>query len=599
MARVEGFEPAQSGQQPVDGIGNPVAVGVWGDSSTGVGVFGTSGVLPAGVDNPPTNIAGVEGHSIQNPGVFGRSVEDAGVWGESSQGLGMLGRSSTGTGVLGVTFAPTVPGQRPDAAGVFGSSVAGGNGVTGFVGEATGVSGSSVRGVGVRGASGRQDGVRGESFGGSELQFGAAGVRGRSDSGIGVRGESLSNSSVVGVTNGAGYGAFGLHFSTDPGSGVFGESVLGNGVEGHSFSAFGVRGEGRTGGVHGISDSTDPNAGAILGENPRGFAGLFLGRVRVTGFLSKAGGGFEIDHPLDPANKYLRHSFVECPEMLNVYSGNVTTDDNGEACVALPDYFEALDRDSRYQLTVIGQFAQAIVAQEVRDNQFTVKTDQPRVKVSWQVTGTRQDRWAAANRMVVEEEKAAEEKGCYLHPTLWGQAEEAGTNRGLQRENQLRQIGQLVPEQLRQSVEQTLLEDAHVDRKELQRLVAEAKRLAELRAEEEPPRMDRAGLEEQWRRVEELVQGPGRTTPPARPEQRRMHLRQMSQLVPEQLRQRVEQQLHALQRGERINRQELRNLVAEARQLADRQSGDEPPRIDQGRLEEAWKQVEDQVQRLR
>ena len=165
----------------------------------------------------------------------------------------------------------------------------------------------SARGVGVRGASGRQDGVRGESFGGSELQFGAAGVRGRSDSGIGVRGESLSNSSVVGVTNGAGYGAFGLHFSTDPGSGVFGESVLGNGVEGHSFSAFGVRGEGRTGGVHGISDSTDPNAGAILGENPRGFAGLFLGRVRVTGFLSKAGGGFEIDHPLDPANKYLRH----------------------------------------------------------------------------------------------------------------------------------------------------------------------------------------------------------------------------------------------------------------------------------------------------
>ena len=229
--------------------------------------------------------------------------------------------------------------------------------------------------------------------------------------------------------------------------------------------------------------------------------------------------------------------------MLNVYSGNVTTDDNGEACVALPDYFEALNQDFRYQLTVIGQFAQAIVAQEVRDNQFTVKTDQPRVKVSWQVTGTRQDRWAAANRMVVEEEKAAEEKGCYLHPTLWGQAEEAGSDRELQRENQLRQIGQLVPEQLRQSVEQTLLEDAHVDRKELQRLVAEAKRLAELRAEEEPPRMDRAGLEEQWRRVEELVQGPGRTTPPARPEQRRMHLRQMSQLVPEQLRQRVEQQL--------------------------------------------------------
>ena len=77
MARVEGFEPAQSGQEPVDFNGDPVAVGVWGDSTTGVGVFGTSGVLPTGTDNIPTNIAGVEGHSIQNPGVFGLSVEDA------------------------------------------------------------------------------------------------------------------------------------------------------------------------------------------------------------------------------------------------------------------------------------------------------------------------------------------------------------------------------------------------------------------------------------------------------------------------------------------------------------------------------------------
>src|SRR4029453_9173410 len=108
MARVEGFEPAHSGQVPVDSSGNPVAVGVWGDSSTGVGVFGTSGTLPPDGENIPVNIAGVEGHSTQNPGVMGRSIEDAGVSGESLQGLGMLARSSTGTGVLGVTFAPEV-----------------------------------------------------------------------------------------------------------------------------------------------------------------------------------------------------------------------------------------------------------------------------------------------------------------------------------------------------------------------------------------------------------------------------------------------------------------------------------------------------------
>ncbi len=156
--------------------------------------------------------------------------------------------------------------------------------------------------------------------------------------------------------------------------------------------------------------------------------------------------------------------------MLNVYNGNVTTDANGEASVTLPDYFAALNQDFRYQLTVIGQFAQAIVAQEIRNNQFTIKTDKPRVKVSWQVTGIRQDPWAVANRIAVEEEKAAEEKGCYLHPELWGQSEEARIHRSRQRENQLRRASQLVPEQLRQRVEQhlqALLRGDHVDREEL------------------------------------------------------------------------------------------------------------------------------------
>jgi hypothetical protein len=301
MARVEGFEPAQSGQEPVDFNGDPVAVGVWGDSSSGAGVFGTSGVLPPGADNIPTNIAGVEGHSIQNPGVFGRSIEEAGVSGESIQGLGVLGRSATGNGVLGVTFTPTIPGEPPTAHGVFGVSTVGGNGVVGFVGDATGVVGNSVRGTGVRGLSGAGNGVLGESVGGTDRRREiAAGVFGRSDAGFGVRGLSTFRDGTVGVTNGAGVGVFGLHFSNEAGSGVFGQIVLSDGVEGHSFSAFGVPGQGRNGGVLGVSTSADPNAGGVVGENPTGFAGVFLGKVRITGPLSKAGGGFEIDHPLDP-----------------------------------------------------------------------------------------------------------------------------------------------------------------------------------------------------------------------------------------------------------------------------------------------------------
>jgi hypothetical protein len=86
--------------------------------------------------------------------------------------------------------------------------------------------------------------------------------------------------------------------------------------------------------------------------------------------MSASGKNFRIDHPLDPENKYLFHTSIESPDMMTVYNGNVTTDARGEAVVELPDYFEALNRDYRYQLTTIGVFAQAIVAEEVADNRF-------------------------------------------------------------------------------------------------------------------------------------------------------------------------------------------------------------------------------------
>ena len=89
----------------------------------------------------------------------------------------------------------------------------------------------------------------------------------------------------------------------------------------------------------------------------------------------------------------------------------------------LADYFEALNRNFRYQLTVIGQFAQAIVQQEIQHNRFTIKTSKPSVKVSWQVTGIRHDAYADAYRIPVEEEKPLLEQGHYLHPELFGASE--------------------------------------------------------------------------------------------------------------------------------------------------------------------------------
>jgi hypothetical protein len=149
------------------------------------------------------------------------------------------------------------------------------------------------------------------------------------------------------------------------------------------------------------------------------------GNVDILGTLSKGGGSFKIDHPLDPANKYLYHSFVESPDMKNMYDGNVTTDETGLATVSLPDWFQTLNRDFRYQLTVIGQFAQAIVASEISGNQFSIRTDKPNVKVSWQVTGTRQDAFANAHRIQVEVEKAPADRGHYLYPELVGAPETA------------------------------------------------------------------------------------------------------------------------------------------------------------------------------
>jgi len=181
-------------------------------------------------------------------------------------------------------------------------------------------------------------------------------------------------------------------------------------------------GTGDSGQPEGFGGAFDRGIYVVAGS---GYAGDFLGNVSVSGNVSKSGGSFKIDHPLDPANKYLYHSFVESPDMMNIYNGNVVTDANGDAVVPLPEWFETLNRDFRYQLTVIGQFAQAIVTAEVANHEFGIKTDKPGVKVSWQVTGIRQDAWANAHRIPVEEQKNARERGHYIHPELYGAPEEA------------------------------------------------------------------------------------------------------------------------------------------------------------------------------
>ncbi len=207
-------------------------------------------------------------------------------------------------------------------------------------------------------------------------------------------------------------------FIDSPNSSLAGHtSGTGRGVYGSSAGGIGVNGIGLVG-VNGISPSMNPNDAAIRGISQFGasLAGDFLGNVRVSGMLIKGGGSFRIDHPLDPKNKYLSHSFVESPDMMNVYNGNITTGPTGEAVVELPSYFDALNRDYRYQLTVIGQFAQAMVMEKISGNRFKIKTDKPRVEVSWQVTGIRKDKFAEEHRIKVESEKSESERGTLQNP---------------------------------------------------------------------------------------------------------------------------------------------------------------------------------------
>lgn len=150
------------------------------------------------------------------------------------------------------------------------------------------------------------------------------------------------------------------------------------------------------------------------------------GNLDCSGTIYGAAKDFKIDHPLDPANKYLVHGAVESSEMLNIYSGNVTTDGSGSATITLPDWFQAENGDFRYQLTTIGQDAHAWISQEVSNGLFKISTNATNVKVSWQITATRQDAYAKAHQLVAEQEKTGKEKGFYQHPELFDQPKDKG-----------------------------------------------------------------------------------------------------------------------------------------------------------------------------
>jgi hypothetical protein len=371
----------------------------------------------------------------------------------TSQTAGTIGLRGDSTAASGATYGVYGSNSSPQGVGVYGVSTNTGQFGVGIRGVSAALNGSGVQGQStlttgeVTGVSGFINSDEGQAVNGfsNSLTGNGAGVvgSGNGDNSIGVYG---------GAGNGP-YGTFGWTAADDAtGVGGWNQSFTGatRGVSGLVYSVDGIAllgtstaTTGSTNGLYATVASTTgravegwATAGSGLNygvygrtSSAAGYAGWFQGRVHVNGTLSKSAGSFKIDHPLDPENRTLSHSFVESPDMKNVYDGVVTTDAAGYATVELPDWFGALNRDFRYQLTVIDggeAFVLAKVAREIEANRFVVRTSAGNVKVSWQVTGIRQDAYAERHRIPVEEWKPEDQRGRYLNPDAFDAPEERG-----------------------------------------------------------------------------------------------------------------------------------------------------------------------------
>ncbi|MFY9223947.1 MAG: hypothetical protein WAQ98_14850, partial [Blastocatellia bacterium] len=422
--------------------GNGSFVGVEGNG-TGTGF----GVIAQGGPNNGTGLlalgSGNSGTGIDATGTGGSPAISA--TGGSGGGHGVIGQGggSTGNGVVGRS------GTGGTSKGVQGVGSIGveGTGTFGVIAQSTGVSGVGLFAIGNGGTAGRFDGnveINGNlnitgSITGASLPAGATGPTGPQGP-QGIPGTNGTNG-AIGPTGAT--GATGASFTLPYNNTVavndgIAFKVTNNGVEnnpvddpedppdtdfviGGFFQAttWGINAKGLIGGVF---QGTSTGIQAISG----GQAAQFIGDVAIVGNTTNAGNTISmIDHPLNPTNQYLQQSFVASSEMKNIYDGVVVLDANGEAWVGLPKWFEALNKDFRYQLTAIGSPGRDLyIAEEINNNRFKVAGGKPSSKVSWQITGVRNDPYAEQNRIKVEMDKPAKDRGLYLHPEVYGQPNE-------------------------------------------------------------------------------------------------------------------------------------------------------------------------------
>ena len=354
--------------------------GVYGlaTSTEGRGLYGwadaTSGATYGGYGrSDSTSGRGLYGYATAASGV------NYGVQGQSdsTSGRGVYGYASAASGT---TYGVYSESTSTDGRGVYGVVTAASGTTYGVYGQSLSTSGRGVYGY-ASAASGSNIGVYGRSD--STSGYGLYGIaQAASGTTYGVYGQSNSTTGYAGYF--AGYGADALYVENSGGgrairayspndTAVWGSTDSGiAGVDGRA------AGTGR--GVSGRATATTGTNYGVYGrtDSPAGYGGYFVGNLHTTGTLSKSAGSFKIDHPLDPANKYLYHSFVESPDMKNIYDGVAILDAKGAAVVTLPDWFEALNRDFRYQLTPVGAAMPDLhIAQEIQGNRFQIAGGKP------------------------------------------------------------------------------------------------------------------------------------------------------------------------------------------------------------------------------
>lgn len=364
---------------------------------------------PNDADSNPTNeiqslsIAGQNlsisgGNTIALPTAAGVTLD--GAYDQGGAGLGrtitadagpvQINGSGTNTAALGIVFSGTgnsINASNTNAANTFAVV----QGVT----NSSNTNNSAVYGQ----STGAARGLTGEV---TSTATGDAAVRGnnlRTTGGIGVEGVGFNG--VSGQTNyREGYGVFGQNFDlTGP--------LTANSV-----------GVGGVGYIGVLGQSLDPVNGAGLASLDNA---IILGDLVVSGTKN-----FRIDHPLDPANKYLNHFSIESNEVLNIYRGTVAFDSEGNAIVQLPVWFDAVNKNASYQLTPIGGYAPIYIAEKIKDGRFVISGGMEGMEVSWAVYAERNDPYLQQHPEAreVEEDKSERESGKYLRPDLYDKTSE-------------------------------------------------------------------------------------------------------------------------------------------------------------------------------